>query len=144
VTGNQPPYALASARFRFRALALQAGRTPLGGNREVIMACFVACRTGAGLCSDAALVPAVLKSRALAARAWLASMSVPGQIRLATGAIIDASGSANGVAVAQCLAQLLMLAAPQLDEAAFAEMRELVDELAHDSSEFQVEIITAR
>lgn len=71
-------------------------------------------------------------------------MSVPGQIRLATGAIIDASGSAHGVAVAQCLAQLLMLAAPQLEEPAFAEMRELVDELAHDSSEFQVEMITAR
>ena len=142
--GQLPPYALAPVRFRFRALASQAGRTLLGGDREVLLACFVACRTGSGLCYGVTFTPAELASRAAGARAWLASLSVPGQVRLAAAAVIDASGVADGVGVARCTAQLLMLAAPQLDEAAFAEMRELADELAHDSSEFLVEPVLRR
>lgn len=126
-------------RFRFRALVSQAGRTLLGGDREVLLACFVACRAGSGLCYGVPFTPAELALRATAARAWLASLSIPGQVRLAAGAVIDASGAADGVAVARSIAQLLMLAAPQLDEAGFAEMRELADELAHDSSEFMIE-----
>lgn len=137
--GQLPPYALAPVRFRFKALVSQAGRTLLGGDREVLLACFVACRAGAGLCYGVPHTPAELALRAAAARTWLASLSIPGQVRLAVGAVIDASGTADGVAVARATAHLLMLAAPQLDEAAFAEMRELTDELAHDSSEFMVE-----
>ncbi len=142
--GQLPPYALAPVRFRFKALVSQAGRTLLGGDREVLLACFVACRTGSGLCYGVPFTPADLSSRAAGARAWLASVSLPGQVRLAAGAVIDASAVADGVGVARCIAQLLMLAAPQLDEAAFAEMRELADELAHDSSEFLVESVGRR
>ena len=142
--GQLPPYALAPVRFRFKALASQAGRTLLGGDREVLLACFVACRTGSGLCYGVTFTPAELASRAAGARAWLASLSVPGQVRLAAAAVIDASGVADGVGVARCIAQLLMLAAPLLDEAGFAEMRELADELAHDSSEFMVEPVGRR
>jgi len=144
VIGQLPPYALAPVRFRFKALASQAGRTLLGGDREVLLACFVACRTGSGLCYGVTFTPAELASRAAGARAWLASLSVPGQVRLAAAAVIDASGVADGVGVARCTAQLLMLAAPLLDEAGFAEMRELADELAHDSSEFMVEPVLRR
>lgn len=123
---------------------MQAGRALLGGERELVMACFVACRCGSGLCTDSTLGGAELKSRAAAARTWLASISVAGQVRLSAVAVIDASGAGDAVTVARCLAHLLMLASAQLDEPAFAEMRELVDELAHESSEFEVQQIAHR
>src|SRR5687767_5598632 len=37
-----PPYGLAAARFPCRALAARAGRAPLGGEREVALACWLA------------------------------------------------------------------------------------------------------
>src|SRR5690349_12491010 len=39
-----PPYALSSPAFRFRALAVLAGRAPLGGQREVALATYLAAR----------------------------------------------------------------------------------------------------
>ena len=39
-----PPYALPAPVFRFRNLATLAGRAPIGGAREVALACFVAAR----------------------------------------------------------------------------------------------------
>ena len=40
----QPPYALDAPAFPFPALAALAGRAPLGGQRETVLACFVAAR----------------------------------------------------------------------------------------------------
>jgi len=39
-----PPYALAPTSFRFPALAALAGRAPLGGQREVVLAAYVVAR----------------------------------------------------------------------------------------------------
>ena len=130
--GRLPPYALHTLRFRFRALATQAGRSSLGGDREVVLACFVAARIGAGLFPEMRADPAKLQVRAVAARQWLSSISVPGQVRQAVGAVISASAGADAVAAARALTHLLLLAPAQLDEASVAEIQELVDELAPD------------
>ena len=136
--GHLPPFALGTPTFRFRGVAAHAGRASLGGDREVALACFVAARLGAGLLPPLALMPPEAALRAAAARQWLASLSVSAQVRAAAGSVMDATAGANDVAAARALANLLLVAAPHLDEAAFSEMRELIDELAHDSTEFQI------
>src|SRR5215216_5312955 len=45
-----PPYALPAPVFRFRNLATLAGRAPIGGAREVALACFVAARLANDCC----------------------------------------------------------------------------------------------
>jgi len=108
---------------------LHAGRASLGGNREVVLACFVAARIGAGRFSDTRFNPVDLKVRTVAARQWLTSISMPGQVRQAVGAVIAAAADADSVAVARALTQLLLLVRTQLDEASIGEIRELIDEL---------------
>src|SRR5204863_7354540 len=49
-----PPYALSAPVFKFRHLATLAGRAPIGGAREVALACFVAARLASD-CRDPAL-----------------------------------------------------------------------------------------
>ena len=48
-----PPYALTAPVFRFRHLAALAGRAPIGGAREVALACFVAARLVSDCCDPA-------------------------------------------------------------------------------------------
>ncbi|HYN80055.1 MAG TPA: hypothetical protein VES88_01020 [Gemmatimonadaceae bacterium] len=132
-----PPFALAPSSFRFRALASHAGHASLGGDREIALACFVAARLGAGLLPPFSFVPADAGRRAAGARQWLASMSMPPVLKAAAGAAIDASAEGLDVVAAQALANLLLIASVHLDEGSFTEMRVLIDELAHDSTEFK-------
>ena len=136
--GQPPPFALATPEFRFRALAAHAGRAALGGDREIALASLVASRLGAALAPPRISTAADLITRAAGARQWLASISVPAQVRAAVGAAIDASGAGDEVATARALGHLFPLVARQLDEASLTEIRDLVIELAHDSSEFEV------
>ncbi|MBA3343540.1 MAG: hypothetical protein H0T48_17120 [Gemmatimonadaceae bacterium] len=134
--GHLPPFAIAPSRFRFRALASHAGRASLGGDREIALACFVASRLGAGLLPPFSFVAADAGRRAAGARQWLASLSMPPALKSAAGAAIDASADGQDVVAAQALADLLLIASVHLDEGSFTEIRELIDELAHDSTEF--------
>ncbi|HVF38727.1 MAG TPA: hypothetical protein VM939_02430 [Gemmatimonadaceae bacterium] len=137
--GQLPPFALGTPSFRFRALAAHAGRASLGGDREVALACFVSARLASGLLPPLSLMTLEASARAAGARQWLASLTLPAPVRSCVAAVIDATAETNGVAAARALANLMLLVLPQLDEASFAELRELADVLAHDSTEFQVE-----
>src|SRR5688500_148699 len=63
-----PPYALTTPSFEFPALASLAGRAPMGGEREVALACLVVARLAAGA---SALTSEVRGARAAAAKVWL-------------------------------------------------------------------------
>jgi len=125
VIAARPPFALASPQFLCPALAQLAGRAPLGGGREVALACFVGARLAATLLPPHALPPAVRVARAGATRAWLATLSLPAALRIPCARLVDASAGDDADVLATALERVGALAADQLDGAARAEMESL-------------------
>src|SRR5262252_2045280 len=90
-----PPYALASPRFRFRALAALVGRSPLGGEREVALATLLAGRLVVGALPPSPLPQNVRIVRANGARAWFAALAVPTSLRQSLTRLLDATTSVD-------------------------------------------------
>jgi hypothetical protein len=98
---TKPPYALEATPFRFPGLASLAGRAPLGGQREVALATYVAARLAHDVLPNRGVSQATRVERAAHARTWLANMALPANVRPALVKLVDASGgSANEVAKA--------------------------------------------
>lgn len=120
-----PPFALTAPAFRFRHLAGLAGRAPIGGAREVALACFVAARLAAecGLATDD--LQRDREARYAGAKAWLATMALPAPVRgsVARCAELSVSGAAGDMA--QEIAALMQAAASHLDAGSRAELRAL-------------------
>ncbi|MEP7000708.1 MAG: hypothetical protein ABI969_09530 [bacterium] len=76
-----PPYALAAPVFRFRHLAALAGRAPIGGAREVALACFVAARLAAECAGPMDEDSAPRMARCAGAKAWLGTLALPAAVR---------------------------------------------------------------
>jgi hypothetical protein len=129
VIGQPPPFALASAPFRFKALASHAGRAALGGDREVALACFTAARLAAGLLPPYLLAPADTTARIAATRQWLASLALASPARVATVGVIDAVASGNKRSVVSALSSLIEACVRHLDQASVAELHELMGDL---------------
>lgn len=125
VIAARPPFALASPQFLCPALAQLAGRAPLGGGREVALACYVGARLAATLLPAHALPPAVRVARAGATRTWLATLSLPAALRIPSARLVDASAGDDRDVLATALERVAALAAEQLDGAARAEMESL-------------------
>jgi len=121
-----PPYALATPRFRFRALAALVGRSPLGGDREVALASLLAARPVAGALPPCPLPQNVRITRAAGARAWLASLALPSTLRQSLARLIDATTSVDGDGLEPALRTVIELSASQLDVGAVAELREIM------------------
>lgn len=127
--GQLPPFAIATPTFRFRALAAQAGRAALGGDREIALACFTVARLAAGTLPPVMLAPGDATARCAAVRQWLASVTLPNGTRSAASAAIDAVANGKRRASADAIRALATAAAPLLDQASMAELKELADEL---------------
>jgi hypothetical protein len=130
VIGQQPRFALATPRFRFRALAAFAGRASLGGDREVAMACLVAGRLAAAMLAPYSITPSDSKARSVAAKQWLASLSVPATVRATLVNLADAVASGSRTAAAAALTVILTVAAHSMDEASASELRAVIDDLS--------------
>jgi hypothetical protein len=128
--GQLPPFAIATPTFRFRALASNAGRASLGGDREIGLACFAIARLGAGMLPPVTLAPPDAAARAASVRHWLSSISLSAPARSAAIAVIDAMAGGERRASAKALRELASLVAAHLDAASAGEMRDLADELA--------------
>ena len=128
--GQLPPFAIATPTFRFRALASNAGRASLGGDREVGLACFAIARLGAGLLPPVTLAAADAAARAASVRHWLSSITLSGPARSAAVAVIDAISGGGRQASAKALRELASVVAAHLDVASTGEINELADELA--------------
>jgi hypothetical protein len=87
----QPPYALAATSFRFPALAALAGRAPLGGQREVALATFLAARLVHDTLPDRGISPASRTERAASARNWLSTLALPAAVRPALTKLVESS-----------------------------------------------------
>ncbi|MEP6617855.1 MAG: hypothetical protein ABJE47_01020 [bacterium] len=117
-----PPFALAVPVFRFRSLANLAGRAPIGGAREVALACFVAARLVAE-CSGAQSEDAAARvARSAGAKAWLGTLALPTSIRAPVTRCAELSVGANHVAAGKEIAGLAAAAAPFLDAPSKAEL----------------------
>ena len=124
-----PPYALASPRFRFRALAALAGRSPLGGDREVALATLLAARLVVGALPPQALRQGVRITRANGARAWFAALALPVALRQSLARLLDATTSVDRDALAPALRTVIDIGTPQLDALAVAELRDVLKSL---------------
>jgi hypothetical protein len=130
VIGQQPRFSLATPRFRFRALAACAGRASLGGDREVAMACLVGARMASSMLAPYSIPLTDSKSRSAAAKQWLASLSLPPEIRTALGHLADTVSSGDRTAAGDALSALVGAAAKQIDEPSASELRALIADLA--------------
>lgn len=123
-----PPYAVAPTQFRFPALAALAGRSALGGQREVALATYMAARLAHDLLPGRELDPAVCEERAGAAKHWLSTVTLPPQVRPALVRLVEASNSGRA-ATATAVRGVIAVTAPQLDKAARLELDQLAEAL---------------
>ena len=123
------PYGLESLGFPFPALALLAGRLPLGGGREVALAALMTARLAGSVRGANALSAQERTTRAAAAKVWLASLALPASTRVPFARCIEATtGSTHQVAAA--LRTLLAAASAHLDGAGVAELERLTRQLS--------------
>lgn len=125
-----PPYALATPRFRFRALAALAGRAPLGGEREVALATLLAARLVIAALPPLALPQGVRETRANGARAWFAALALPAALRQSLARLVDATTGIDRGPLEPALRAVIDLSSPVLDGPAIGELRELARLLA--------------
>ena len=125
-----PPYALLAPVFRFKHLATLAGRAPIGGAREVALACFVAARLAAecGLGSDDDVESRA--NRSAGAKAWLGTLALPAGVRTPAALCVERSAAGARLALSREISSLAQAAAAYLDVPSRAELDVLAASLA--------------
>jgi hypothetical protein len=123
-----PPYALATPRPRFPALAARAARAPLGGGREAVLAVLVLARLAAGQLSRPPLTAPLREARAAAARTWLGALTLPAPLRPALLRALEATGG-DAPALREALESVIQVTSSHLDRATVGEVQALVREL---------------
>ena len=125
---NQPPFALASTTFRFPALAALAGRSPLGGHREVAIAVYLSARLAHDMLPARGLSDDVRLERAAHARSWLSNLALPVAVRPAVLKLVDASAGDTTTA-GQAVRDVMSVTANFLDSGARLELDQLAGSL---------------
>jgi hypothetical protein len=120
------PYSLEPNSFPLPALAISIGRAPLGGPREVALACFLVGR----LVRDAAhrselLTPEQRRVRSQGAKQWLGAAALPANIRTALVRLAESTVSVDSNAVRAALESVMTVTANQLDSGARLELGRL-------------------
>jgi hypothetical protein len=124
VLESHPPYALASTSFRFAALASLAGRAPLGGHREVAIATYLAARLAQDVLPGRGLSSPTRAERAVHARNWLATLTLPTPVRPALMRLVDASAG-EPLSLSPAVRAVILATAAFLDTAARMELDQL-------------------
>ena len=124
---NEPraPYSLEPNAFPLPALAAQAGRAPLGGQRETALACFVVGRLISAACAGSASSSEAGKERVQGVKHWLGAAALPTPLKqgLIRAAECASDGDRGGVKTA--LDSVMTVTANQLDPAARLELARL-------------------
>jgi len=123
------PYSLAPTDFPLPALAAMAGRAPLGGPRELALACFVVCRM-VDVAAWSALTLEQRKSRAQGTRTWLGSAAIPAPARTALAKLADALVTREPAPVSDALGAVIAVTASRLDPGARLELGRLAQGIA--------------
>jgi hypothetical protein len=123
VPNTLPPYALRAPAFPFPHLASLAGRAPIGGAREVALACFVAARLAAD-CSAAApeLDEPGRAARTAGAKGWLGTLALPPALRTTLLRCIDSTAAGSPAVISRELTELAAVGAGFLDAGSRSEL----------------------
>ena len=124
-----PPYALPPLVFPFRHLAALAGRAPIGGAREVALACFLAARLAADRLGGP-LTTESATARGQGARGWLATLAVPAPVRASLSSALELSAAGSLGDLAAEIGVLAQAAGEYLEPAARGELDHLAVQLA--------------
>lgn len=109
--------------FPFPALAAQAGRAPLGGAREVALACLMAARLAMDArCAAQELTRRAHTERTHSARNWFASLTIPAAVRAACVRVTEATVRADTLELGAALAAVLTAARRHLESAGAEEL----------------------
>ena len=117
-----PPYALSAPVFRFRHLASLAGRAPIGGAREVALACFVAARLAADCNAAQDEDPSGRAGRCAGAKAWLGTLALPTAVRVAAAKCAELSVGGDPGEAGLEIGRLVVAATAYLDSHSRAEL----------------------
>lgn len=120
----QPPYALAPTSFRFPALAALAGRMPLGGERETVLATYLAARLAHDAFPERGLNEIVRAERSAAAKTWLGTLAVPATVKPTLLRLVEAS-SGRAEQIAEAVRGVIAVTAPVLDARSRSELERL-------------------
>ncbi len=131
---THPPYALAPTEFRFHALAALAGRSALGGARELVLASLLAARLADGMVGDSPLPAPLRRARAAAARSWLSALTLPGNARAVVARVFEASAGDSRRALREAWEGVATLVGPVLDVASRTAARRLTTSIGADGS----------
>jgi hypothetical protein len=131
VTIPNPPYALTPTVFRFPALASLAGRAPLGGRREVVIATYLAARLAHDTLASRGVSQETRAERAGHARSWLANIALPANVRPALSKLVDLSGG-PAKEVGGGIRVVMAVTASYLDKNAQLELDQLANALDSD------------
>lgn len=129
---NQPPFAVAPTAFRFPGLAALAGRAPLGGQREVALAVYLAARLAHDALPARGIPVPVRAERSASAKQWLSTLALPGPVRPTLVRLIEASAGVSAAA-APALRDVMAVTASYLDSASRLELDLLAGTLAGPS-----------
>lgn len=126
------PYTPEPLQFRFPSLVALAGRLPLGGGREVVLAALLTARIAESLMIEDGVQDADRATRAAAAKVWLASLAMPAALRPVFLRCIDASSEVGGARLktAAALRGLAAAVGNQLDPSSMQEIEQLSRHLA--------------
>src|SRR5881394_3924200 len=102
------PYALEPATFPLPVLAASIGRAPLGGPREVALACFIVGRLVRDTVDSGDILSTEQRrARAQGAKHWLGSAALPGAVRTALVRLADTTGGLDSDAVRAALESVM-------------------------------------
>ena len=125
------PYSLEPCTFAFPALASLAGRAPLGGPRELALACFLASRILRDSLTAADLLTAEqLQHRIQSAKHWLGSAAIQAPARTALARLVEASSTRDRSAIRASFEVVMTVTANQLDQGARLELVRLAQAVA--------------
>jgi hypothetical protein len=117
-----PPYALSTHDFPFRHLVSLAGRAPIGGAREVALACFVAARLAADHGDGNIEEESARASRCAAAKTWLGTLALPAPVKASVGRCAEATVVGTRNDVSREISALAATSATYLDAPSRAEL----------------------
>jgi hypothetical protein len=142
--GKPPRYSVSQSEFPFRALASMAGRAAIGGVREVALATLIAARLTQGVLGPNRLPVKAREARAGGARNWLLSLSLPQNARNVFLRLVEATGTDDIDDLSRCLAQVIEVADPHLDQHSRLELGRLVHRISVEQAGETLERQAAR
>jgi hypothetical protein len=123
------PYALAAPTNRLRAVAEAAGRAPVGGPREAVLATLLGARLAAAALPPRALASSLRAARAESGRAWLGTVALQPVPKAAASRLLESTAGSDLNAIANALAKVTDVTAPWLDRSARSALDSLVQAL---------------